>query len=262
MTNDHYRRVEDPVAAILAGIGREHDITIDDLAPADEFHLGGAVATAALAADLALGPDDRVLDIGSGIGGPARRLAATTGCHVVGVDLTESFVTTATALSRLTGLDDRTEFVVGDATQLDLEGPFDAATLIHVGMNIADKTSFFAAVADRLEPGCRFAVYDIMAIGDAAAIEFPMPFASSADQAHVATPEAYVAAFEAAGFDVGEPVDRTQLSLDAAAAARAGGPVPVSLGTLMGPEFKAMFANMGAAIGAGIIAPVQIIATR
>lgn len=262
MTNDHYSRVEDPVAAILDAIGRDHDLTIDDLAPVDEFHLGGAVATAALAADLELGPTDRVLDIGSGIGGPARRLAETTGCHVVGVDLTESFVATAAELSRLTGLDDRTEFVVGDATELDLEGPFDAATLIHVGMNIADKPGFFAAVAERLQPGCRFAVYDIMAIGDVSAIEYPMPFASSSDQAHVATPDAYVAALEAAGFDVGVPVDRTKLSLDAAAAARAGGPLPVSLGTLMGPDFMAMFANMGAAIGAGIIAPIQIIATR
>ena len=96
---EHYGRVEDPVTAILAGIGRSDDLTIDDLAPVDEFHLGGAVATAALVADLDLRPEDRVLDIGSGIGGPARRIASVVGCEVVGVDLTPSFVETATALS-------------------------------------------------------------------------------------------------------------------------------------------------------------------
>ena len=127
---EHYGRVEDPVTAILTGIGRSHDLTIDDLAPVDEFHLGGAAATAALVADLDLRPENRVLDIGSGIGGPARRIASVVGCEVVGVDLTPSFVETATALSELTGLADRTSFVVGDATQLEFSSRFDAATLV------------------------------------------------------------------------------------------------------------------------------------
>ena len=262
MANEHYARVDDPVAAILAGLARDHDITIDDLAPVDEFHLGGAAATDALAADLGLGAGDRVLDIGSGIGGPARRMATSTGCTVVGVDLTPSFVATATELSRLTGLDDRTEFRVGDATRLELEGSFDAATLIHVGMNIPDKTAFFAAVAERLDPGCRFAVYDIMATSDVAELAYPLPFAAAADEAWVESPDAYVDALTAAGFEVGEPVDRTKLALDAAAAAGAAGAPPVSLGTLMGPDFRTMFANLGAALRGGLVAPVQIIATR
>lgn len=262
MANEHYARVDDPVAAILAGLGRDHDLTIDDLAPVDEFHLGGAAATDALAADLGLGAGDRVLDIGSGIGGPARRMAASTGCTVVGVDLTPSFVATATELSRLTGLVDRTEFHVGDATRLELEGTFDAATLIHVGMNIPDKAAFFAAVAERLAPGCRFAVYDIMASGDVAALEYPLPFAAAADEAFVESADAYVEALVAAGFDVAEPVDRTRLALDASAAASASGPPPVSLGTLMGPDFRTMFTNLGAALRGGLVAPVQIIATR
>ncbi|MEO0492112.1 MAG: methyltransferase domain-containing protein [Actinomycetota bacterium] len=258
----HYARVEDPVAAILSSIGRDHDITIDDLAPVDEFHLGGAAATAALVADLDLRSGDRVLDIGCGIGGPARRMASIAGCDVLGVDLTPSFVTTATALSELTGLGDRTEFAVGDATRLELDGSFDAATLVHVGMNIADKAGFFAAIADRLEPGCRFGVYDIMAIGDPAELAYPMPFATSADDAWVESPQTYPTALAAAGFTVSAPVDRTRLALDAAAAAAASGPPPVSLATLMGPDFGAMFANLGAAIRAGLVAPVQIVATR
>ncbi|NDH23274.1 MAG: class I SAM-dependent methyltransferase [Actinobacteria bacterium] len=233
---EHYGRVEDPVTAILTGIGRSHDLTIDDLAPVDEFHLGGASATAALVADLDLRPEDRVLDIGSGIGGPARRIASVVGCEVVGVDLTPSFVETAIALSELTGLADRTSFVVGDATRLEFSSRFDAATLVHVGMNIPDKPAFFAAVADRLEPGARLGIYDLMATGDPDGLSYPLPFASDASEAWVASPDAYVAALVAAP--------------------------PVSLATLMGPDFDAMFTNIGAALRGGLLAPVQIIATR
>ena len=262
MVSEHYGRVDDLTATVLGPFPPGAAITIDDLATVDEFHLGGAVATAALAADLALHEDSRVLDIGSGVGGPARRLAASTGCTVVGVDLTPSFVATANDLSRVTGLDDRTSFVVGDATALDLEGPFDAATLIHVGMNIPDKPAFFASVAELLEPGARFGVYDIMAIGDSAAVQYPQPFATDPSGAWLAGPDDYVAALESAGFSAGEPIDRTQMALQAAAAAGEQGPPPVSLATLMGPDFATMFGNVAAAVRGGILAPVQIIATR
>ena len=104
MVSDHYTRVPDLAEVILAAYG-DADIGVDDLAPVDEFHLGGAVATAALIADLELAADDHVLDIGCGIGGPARRMAAVSGCRVTGVDLTATFVDAATALSARVGLD-------------------------------------------------------------------------------------------------------------------------------------------------------------
>jgi SAM-dependent methyltransferase len=258
----HYDRVEDLATAILDGLGHPETITIDDLAPADEFHLGGAAATAAIIDALGVGPTDRVLDIGSGLGGPARRVAAVTGAHVTGVDLTESFVATATHLSGRVGLGDRTTFHVGDATALDLDGPFDAATLIHVGMNIADKAAFFEAVHGLLVAGGRFVVYDIMMIGDISSIDYPMPFATDPDGSFLASPASYVDALSQAGFSAGAPIDRTQLALDAAAAAGAAGPPPVSLATVMGPDFATMFRNLGAALRAGALAPVQIVATR
>ena len=77
MSDHHYERVDDLTTAIVDGLGGSDDLTIDDLATADEFHLGGAAATAAIIDALAMAPADRVLDIGSGLGGPARRIAAT-----------------------------------------------------------------------------------------------------------------------------------------------------------------------------------------
>lgn len=259
MASDHYSRVPDLTGAILSPFG-DAELSIDDLAPVDEFHLGGAVATSALATDLGLVARDHVLDIGCGIGGPARRMAATTGCLVTGVDLTPSFVDAAVALTQRVGLAGRCEFQVGDAQQLSVEGGFTAATLVHVGMNIADKAALFGAVRAALVPGGRFGVYDIMRVG-AGDFEFPQPFASSTEHAFVEPPERYVAALESAGFDVGEPLDRTDMALRAAAAAGEKGPPPASLATLMGPDFGTMFANLGAAVRGGVLAPVQIIAT-
>jgi len=260
VVSDHYTRVPDLAGAILAALG-DADLGIDDLAPVDEFHLGGAVATAALAADLGLGADDHLLDIGCGIGGPARRFASLAGCRVTGVDLTPSFVDAAGALSAAVGLADRTRFVVGDATALTVDRTVTAAVLIHVGMNVPDKRALFAAVGGLLAPGSRFAIYDIMRVGDGE-FDLPQPFASEASQAHVETPAAYIAALEAGGFVVSEPVDRTQMALQATAAASEQGPTPVSLATVMGPDVSTMLANLGAALRSGILAPMQIIATR
>lgn len=260
MVSEHYTRVPDLAGAILAAYG-DADIGIDDLAPVDEFHLGGAVATAALVADLGLNGADHVLDIGCGIGGPARRMASLSGCTVTGVDLVETFVTAARALSDRVGLTDATSFEMGDVTALAGGRTFSAATLIHVGMNVADKEALFTAVAAGLAPGSRFGVYDIMRVGPGD-FELPQPFASEPGHAFVEPPPSYVAALEAAGFTCGDPVDRTEMALRAAAAAREQGPPPASLMTVMGPDFASMAANLVAAVRGGVLAPVQIIATR
>ena len=260
MVSDHYTRVSDLAATILAAYG-DTDIGIDDLAPADEFHLGGAAATAALAADLGLDADDHLLDIGCGVGGPARRFATLSGCRVTGIDLTPSFVDAAASLSEAVGLADRTRFVVGDATKLTVDPTVTAAVLMHVGMNVPDKQTLFAAIGGLLSPGKRFAIYDIMRVGDGD-FDLPQPFASQPGHAHVETPAAYLTALEAAGFTAATPVDRTEMALRAAAAAAEQGPPPASLATVMGPDFQTMFTNLGAALRSGILAPVQIIATR
>lgn len=261
MVSEHYGRVDDLTATILAAFGPDAVVTIDDLAPADEFHLGGAMATAALVEALDLTATDHVLDIGSGLGGPARRMASLSGCLVTGVDVTPSFVAAATALTERVGLTDKVEFAVGDATRLAVGAGFTAATLIHVGMNIADKRSMFESIAAALVPGGRFGVYDIMRVGDGD-FGLPQPFASDPGQSHVERPADYVAALEGAGFEVAEPVDRSELALAAAAAAAEAGPPPASLASVMGPDFAAMFGNLAAAVRGGVLAPVQIIATR
>ena len=263
---EHYGRdggAYDAIVAALAAADVDLEATVPAaaLSGADEFHLGGAKATAVVVEALGLGTEDQVLDIGCGVGGPARSMAATAGCTVTGVDLTPSFVDAAERLSQLTGLSEATHFRVGDAGRLDdADETYDAATMFHVGMNLPDKPAVFAEVRRVLRPGGRFAVYDVMrtAAGD---LDFPVPWSATPSTSHLATPDEYCEALRGAGFTVSEPVDRRDLVM-AALRAAATDPPAVNLAHLMGPEFPRMIGNLVAALGTGTVSPIQIVATR
>lgn len=152
----HYR-TEGLLDRILAGLraaGMDPEApTVDDLAPADEFHSLGRVATKDLAELAALKPGTRVLDVGSGLGGPARFLATTYSCDVTGIDLMPEFCTVATELSRLTRLTERTRFRQGNALALPFdEGTFDYVWTIQTQMNIAAKRQFYGEIMRVLRP--------------------------------------------------------------------------------------------------------------
>src|SRR5215831_21164706 len=100
----------------LIAAGKDLDaLTIDDLAPADQFHGGGKAATVRLARLAGVSSGMRVLDVGGGLGGPARTLAVEFGCHVTVIDLTESYVRAGKALTARLGLADQVSHRVGDA---------------------------------------------------------------------------------------------------------------------------------------------------
>lgn len=228
----------------------------------DEFHIGGAEATRALLADLAIAADAQVLDIGCGIGGPARMIALETGAQVTGIDLTPHFIEAAQALSDMTGTADRVRFEVASATALPFPEPaYDVATLLHVGMNIPDKDGLFAEVARVLRPGGRFAVYDVMRVGEGT-LAFPVPWAERPELSALETPAAYRSAAAKAGLVLESESDRRGRALDFFAriqAAASGKPQALGLHLLMGPTIKQKMANMIDAIRAGTIAPVQMI---
>ena len=247
---------------ILAALGDAGvDLTNDGraaLAGVDEFHLGGHRATEEVAEALGSGPDTSVVDLGCGIGGAARHLAASTGCTVTGIDLTPEFVATATDLTEALGLSDRLTFRVGSATDIPAEDhTFDAATILHVGMNIADKHALATEVARVLRPGGTLVVYDIMRVGPGD-ISYPVPWASRPEWSFVEQPAVYVDALEAAGFEVDTPRDLTALVLDVLAGARASGPPPATLATLMGPDFPTMIGNLVPLLHQATLAPTLI----
>ena len=238
----------------------------DELAPIDEFHIGGRLATAELAAQLGLRPGLKLLDVGSGIGGPARYFAHAFGCEVIGIDLTEAFVRIATDLTRRASLSDRVKFQQGSALDLPFEATsFDGATMLHVGMNIDDKPRLCRAVRKVLRPGAFFGIYDLMRTcpGD---IEFPVPWSSRPETSFVVEPSVYRAALEAAGFTLSKERNRRDFALDffrdmqAKAKAAGGGASPLGPALIMGPEFKDKLRHVVEAIERGAIAPIELIA--
>jgi len=261
---EHYGG-EGLVAAITAGLAKvakaPDNVTFEDLAAADEFHIGGRAATAALCERAQITADDHVLDLGSGIGGPARFIAATRSCRVTGVDLTPSFVEAARTFTEWTGLEDQVDFEVGSILALPFEDDsFDCAVQLHVGMNIEDKATLAAEVARVLRPGGRYVIYDVMRRSDGN-LRYPVPWATDSSHSFIATPEQYREALAGAGF-VGEQLDLRDAALSffaaqAEAAAKAPGPPALGLHFVLGPDMATKLGNLRAAIVAGFVGPVE-----
>jgi SAM-dependent methyltransferase len=261
----HYAQSEltRTVLEALRAAGKDLDaLDAADLSSVDEFHTGWAPQTVEMAKTLGLAPGVEVLDVGSGIGGPARYFARAYDADVTGVDLTPAFVELASDLTARTGLADRVRFVEGSALDLPFEdGRFDLATMNHVGMNIADKARVFAEVRRVLRPGGRFVVYDLMRVGEGE-LPMPMPWADTAETSFVETPERYRALLADAGLTVTGERDWTELVLAVSAEMRSriereGMPV-LGVHLLLGPTARERLGRTVAAIRDGLLAPTEI----
>ncbi len=263
----HYG-VADLVASIKAGlVAAGVDLAAakpGDLKGVDEFHTGGLEATEALLGQLEIWRDMRVVDVGSGLGGTARHMADRHGAHVVGVDLTPTYVDAAADLSAMVGLGARTEFRIGSALTMPVKDEWaELATMFHVGMNIAEKGAMMAEVARVLAPGGRFATFDVMRMGDGD-LAFPFPWAEEAAFSFVEAPQVYRRAADAAGLRLVAERERKDFTLDFfgrvfAAMKTAGGPPPVGIHLLMRGTGAEKIRNYVSAVEAGLIAPVEMI---
>ncbi len=265
----HYRHgsLEQALLAGLVAAGKDPDnITPDDLAAADEFHIGGRQATIDLAAEIAPSAGMHLIDIGSGLGGPSRFFAQNYKCRVTGVDLNEEYVVTAGSLARRTALDGRVQYRVASALELPFpDNSFDAAYMQHVGMNIADKAKLFHEVHRVLKPDATFALYDVMRMGDGP-FSYPVPWSSGDETNFIEPPEAYRALLTADGFELVKERNRADIALAffhaMKAKVAASGPPPVGLHLVMGASAPQKVGNMVALLEAGTIAPVEMICRR
>ena len=265
----HYGKtgdLENRILTALTAMGKDIDaLTFTDLSPVDQFHTGGIDASRHLARLADVTPGTAVLDIGGGLGGPARLLAAEFGATVIVLDLTEAFVTTGAALTTRLKMDDTVAFRHGNALAMPFpDATFDVAWTQHATMNIDDKDQLYAEAFRVLKPGARLTFHEIMA-GDGGPPHYPAPWANNPSISFLRRPHDVRSLLTDLGFveavwnDVTvESLTWFQIMNERAAA----GPPPFGLNLVLGPDFGQRFASAGRNLAEHRISVIQAVFDR
>ncbi|MEO8305559.1 MAG: methyltransferase domain-containing protein [Betaproteobacteria bacterium] len=275
MTNDrdiagHYSqgKLLQRLTAALAGDGVDaaHP-TIDALRPYDQFHGRGFEATVEMADSLEVAATDRLLDVGSGIGGPARYFAHRYGCAVTGIDLTAEFCDVARVLTRWVGLDGKVAFQCGNALAMPFANDhFDGAYSMNVSMNISDRAGLYRETHRVLKPG-GWLMLSELAKGAGGELDYPTPWANTADTSFLSTPEETQQGLVDAGFDVVRLHDTLEKTLTSIAATRAmvergEQPPHRAVQLIHGDSAKQAMANTARGLTEARIVPIEVLCTK
>jgi SAM-dependent methyltransferase len=241
-------------------------LTVEDLAPVDHFHARGFPATVELADRLPIRAGQHIVDIGCGLGGPARYIAQRFQCRVSGLDITQPFVEAANKLTALLGMEDRVTIEQGDGQRLPYpDAAFDGACTQHVTMNVADRSGFFAEAYRVLRPGGFFALTE-HGLGPRGDPHHPVPWSEDGSGAYLCTPSETRALLAAAGFEdiVVEDTGPKYVAGYRAAIERAEKGTLPPLGThlLMGETALAKMRNAARNIEEGRTHPLQLICRK
>ena len=241
--------------------------TTEALAPYDHFHGRGLEATEDLADRLQVSGADHVLDVGSGIGGPARYFARRFGCRVGGIDLTAEFCDVARHLTSVLGLGERVSFEQGDATAMPFaDAAFDGAYSMNVSMNIADKRALYREIHRVLKPGGWLGLAEV-ARGPGGEPHYPTPWARTASASFLATSDETRENLVASGFAIESLRDTTEASFAWAARSRAvveagGKPLHRAVSLIHGALAEEIMANSGRASRERRTVPIELVCRR
>jgi SAM-dependent methyltransferase len=255
------------ILAALRAAGQDPDaLQVEDLARNDQFHSGGAPATRALIRRARLQPEMRVLDVGGGIGGPARLIAHDVACSVTVLDLSEESCRVGEMLTARVCLADRVTFRYGSALDMPFPaGAFDRVWTQHATMNIAEKERLYREVRRVLRPGGVLAMHEIMA-GPVQPIHFPVPWARDASISFLRSSAEIRALLAEIGFREAEWVDERDATLASMEISASGqpqmGPPPLAAMVMLGPDLPEMARNVGRNLQENRLTLVQAVCER
>jgi ubiquinone/menaquinone biosynthesis C-methylase UbiE len=240
--------IMEKIEAALNLAGKDiNSLTVEDLAPIDEFHTRGRESTLEVLELANLKASDLVLDVGCGLGGTARYLAEQYECNVVGLDLTEEYISVGNKLTNLVGLSDRVELRHGSALEIPYEDErFDMVWTEHVQMNIADKNRFYSEIVRVLKPGGRLLFHDIFrGLGDLPS--YPTPWAEDESISALVTEMEARSTIEQVGLEIDQWIVKVQDSIEffkrVSARIEADGPPSIGIHILMGDNAKEKLQN-------------------
>jgi SAM-dependent methyltransferase len=262
-TGDVYALI---VSALEASSKSLDSLTVEELAPVDHFHARGFPATVELGDSLPIEPGDKILDIGCGLGGPARYFAQRFDCRVSGIDITEPFVEAGNKLTTLLGMSDRVSIEHGDGHHLPYgDGTFEGAYSQHVTMNVADRPRFLAEAWRVLKPGGFFALTE-HGLGPAGAPHHPVPWSEDGSGEWLVTPAQTAELLAAAGFVDIEVEDTGTKYVDAyrgvIALAERGELPPFGMHLLLGETAPQKIRNAARNIEERRTQPVQVLCRK
>ncbi len=260
----HYSRHDTEAAAraILEG-GPRDALTSAALSSFDQLHARGFDATVEMAEALSIRRDDSILDLGSGLGGPARYLADRYNCTVVGVDLTPSFVRAAATLAHSLKARGNVSFVCGSALELSFpDQAFDIVWTQHAAMNITNRSLFYSEARRVLRTGGKLAFYDVLE-GGSAPLHFPVPWARGPETSFLMSPEATHGLLSKLGFRKMSWIDKSSACAAWYTGLASGGDTgngfrPFSVGA----DFRRLAAGMARNIADGRAIIVQAVYRR
>jgi ubiquinone/menaquinone biosynthesis C-methylase UbiE len=267
----HYERdslVEDIKKALgQSGLG-EAQLTIEEVAPIDHFHVRGIDATKDLSEILHATSASKILDIGSGLGGPARYFAKNFGAQVTGIDLTQSYVDAANYLTQRTGLSELVQFDCGDALSLPYaDGSFDIAMTQHVAMNIQNRERFYSEAYRVLKSDGRFALYDVIA-GDEDEVYFPVPWADTPATSFLLKEDALRNVLTDRKFKILSWTDRTAKAIEWVTEVSKKqtqsnpGTSPLGLNVILGTDFGHRASNLAKSLREGRAKILEVVASK
>ena len=240
--------IMEKIEAGLKAAGKDvNSLTVDDLAPIDQFHTRGRDSTLEVVGLAKLKPSDLVLDVGCGLGGTARFLAEQYSCSVAGIDLTEEYISVGKRLTELVDLSNRVELRQGSALEIPYEDEwFDVVWTEHVQMNIADKNRFYSEIARVLKPGGPLLFHDIFR-GSGDSPFYPTPWAEDESISALVTETEARSVMAQVGLEIDQWIGKVQESIEffseVSARIEADGPPPIGIHLLMGDNARDKLQN-------------------